>query len=152
MRECVMADGVALGGHPLDQLRMWRRALADHEKRRAYAFLRQRGENLRRRRWIRPVVEGQDDFVIFERQGLRKALGADPRIGLGIDRQNSRRAERIGAWALFGMGDDARGNQRGDSGLQHDQETFPANAAAPHDSDCIQASALAMPVSSYPYR
>ncbi len=81
----VGADGVAFRRDPAHQFRVFRRRLADQEKRRVHAFMGQRRQHLRRGRRPWAVIEGQHHLVIFKRQRLRKALEPDPRRSGGID-------------------------------------------------------------------
>ena len=69
-----------------------------------HAFLRQGLQHLRRGGGPWAIVESQDDLVIFERQGLRKALQADPRCRGRIDVENALSPERILVFALRRLG------------------------------------------------
>jgi hypothetical protein len=60
----------------------------DQEECGAHAFMGERGQDLLVGRRPRPVVEGQHDLTIGQRQRLRKALQPDARIG-GIDGENT---------------------------------------------------------------
>jgi len=74
-----MGDGVAEGGDLPHHFRMRGRAPADHEECGEHAFMRERGQHLRRGAGPRPVIEGQHDLVVLQRQRLWKALQADAR-------------------------------------------------------------------------
>ena len=84
-----MSDAVAFGGDPPHQIRMFGGGFADQEERGAHAFIGQRRQHPRRGGRPRPVIEGQHDLVIPERQGLRKALQPDSRRRGGIDGENA---------------------------------------------------------------
>src|SRR6185436_20591610 len=65
----------------------------DLEKGRVDAFASERSQNPRCCR-SRPVVEGEDHFLVVERKRLRKALEADTGILGCIDLENTRSTER----------------------------------------------------------
>src|SRR6266850_90973 len=60
----------------------------DDEEGCLHALRSQRVDNLVRERWQRTVIEGQHQFMLLKRQGLRKLHGAYPRQrrGLYLDR------------------------------------------------------------------
>ncbi len=97
---------------------------ADIEEGRAHAFLGERPENLRRRLGVRPVVEGEDHFVIGERDGLGIGLPADAEPAPRADLNDARNAELVGS--AFG-GRSAAGAKR----EQHDDGGEPHGEAFP---------------------
>ena len=62
----MVPDGVTLADLPAHELRVCRRVLADQEEGRLDALRLQRVKHFSRRFGKRTIVEGQNDFVIFE--------------------------------------------------------------------------------------
>ncbi len=115
MRIGVMADRVALGAFAPRQRRMRRHVAAEQEEGGVHAFVLERVQHLRGRGRPGTVVEGQHQFLVVERQGLRELLAADPRRAGGVDRHRALGAERFG---IAGQGCAAahQGRERADRG------------------------------------
>lgn len=91
----MMTDAVASGCDCLDDARIGLRIPTDQKECRPNAFRGQCSEDFRRGRRKGAVVEGEYDFLLRQRQGLRKALEADAGKRLRIERHDARGAERI---------------------------------------------------------
>ena len=101
---------------------------ADVEEGRAHAFVGERLEHLRRRPRVRAVVEGEDHFVVGERNGLGIGLQADQQAALRADLGDARRAELVGP-AFGGRSAAEAGGEREEDGGEPHGEAFP-------DRDC----------------
>lgn len=108
VRVCVVADRVALGQRPPHDLRMRVGVAAQQKERGADAFRFQGIEHPRRGGWPGTVVEGQDQFLVAQRQGIGEMLAPDPRGGACIDRDHPLGAEGI---AIAGTRLRARGRR-----------------------------------------
>ena len=109
----VVGDGVPFLDLAPRQQRQRVDFAADVEEGRAHAFVGERPENLRRRLGVRPVVEGEDHFVVGERDGLGIGLQADQQAALRADLDDARRAELVGPAFGGRSAAEAGGEQRG---------------------------------------
>src|ERR1700704_3777358 len=78
MRKCMVADRMSFRDFALDQSGQGLRIAADEEKCRLHAFLGERVENLWGGLRGGPIVEGEHDFMIVERQASR--IGFQPHL------------------------------------------------------------------------
>ena len=95
MMLAVRADGVAFLIDAAHRCRKRMRHFAHHEERRLDALRGQNVEDLVGVRRQRAVIEGDDDFLVVERQRIRILHTAELLIGAKIDRQHAARAQRV---------------------------------------------------------
>ncbi len=92
----MVADGMSFRDFALDQSGQGLRIAADEEKCRFHAFLGERVEHLWGGFRGGPVVEGEHDFTIVERQGLGISLEPDLQAAARAHLQGAAHAERLG--------------------------------------------------------
>ena len=120
----VAGDSVAFLDLAARQRRLLVDLAADGEEGRAHALVGERGEDLRRRALVRAVVEGEDHFVVGERNGVGIGLQPDQQSALGPHFGDARRAELVGPAFGRRSGARARGEreERGGDGASEAAE------------------------------
>ena len=100
MRPGVVGDRVALHHFAAGDLRQALGVAADLEECRANALIGKRAQDFRRRLGGGTVVEGEDDFMVGERDRSRVGFEADFESALSADLGDARRSKLVGPASL----------------------------------------------------